>query len=71
MRLYHYMDGRGDLIEVDEVMIPGIGLGLVLNTTHCGPCIPLEEVPRLIAALNRGLHITNMKERHGNADQAG
>lgn len=71
-RLYQYMDGRGDLFEVEEVMIPGVGLGLSLHTTHSGPCIPMEEVPRLINALTRGLYVNATKERqHGDECSAG
>lgn len=70
--LYTYMDGTGHLVEVEEVLIPGVGLGMSIHTTNRGPCLPLEEVPRLIGALMEGLHIVRPKERqHGTADQAG
>jgi len=61
--LYSYVDGYGDLIEVNEVLIPGVGLGIAVHTTHRGPCLPLEEVPRLLRALSEGLHIAPSKER--------
>ncbi|WP_327719909.1 hypothetical protein OG381_34540 [Streptomyces sp. NBC_00490] len=70
-KLYKYMDGRGDLFEVEEVMIPGVGLGLSLRTTHSGPCIPMEEIPRLINALKEGLHVTTgTKERQHGKDHS-
>lgn len=70
--LYSYMDGTGNLVKVDEVLIPGVGLGIAVHTTHHKPCLPLEEVPRLINALKEGLHIVPAKERqHGNSTEVG
>lgn len=69
--LFSYMDGSGHLIEVEEVLIPGVGLGISVHTTHRGPCLPLEEVPRLIGALTAGLHISPVRERqHGDNEPA-
>lgn len=70
MALYRFMDGHGDLIEIDESLIPGIGLGITVRTTHHGPSLPLEEVPRLISALVKALHVFPVQERqHGDNDQ--
>lgn len=69
--LYSYMDGSGNLVEVDEVLIPGVGLGIAVHTTHKRPCLPLEEIPRLINALREGLHMFPAKERqHGDSNTA-
>jgi hypothetical protein len=67
--LYSFMDHFGNLLEVEEILIPGVGLGLIIHTTHRGPCIPLEEVPRLTQALMQGLHMSPTQERHsGNSN---
>lgn len=66
--IYSYMDAFGNLMEVEEVLIPGVGLGVAFHTTHRGPCIPLEELPRFAAALTRGLHMFPTQERRNGAD---
>lgn len=66
--LYSYMDSSGHLIEVEEVMIPGVGLGVAFHTTHREPYLPLEEVLRLANALIRGLHIAPAEERRNGAN---
>ena len=69
--LYSYMDGSGGLVEVDEVLIPGVGLGIAVHTTHHEPRLPLEEIPRLINALREGLNMFPAKERqHGDDHRA-
>lgn len=70
--LYQYMDADGRCLEVLEEMIPGVGLGLRVHTTNRGLCIPLEEVPRLMLALDTGLHVFPTQERqHGNTSGSG
>lgn len=70
--LYQYMDADGCCLEILEVMIPGVGLGLRVHTTNRGPSIPMEEIPRLMLALDTGLHVFPTQERqHGNTDRSG
>lgn len=61
--LYSFMDHFGNLLEVEEILIPGVGLGVTVQSTHRGPCLPLEEVPRLTNALMKGLRMYPMQER--------
>lgn len=67
-KIYSYLDAYGNLLEVEEVMIPGVGLGVIVHTTHRGPCLPLEEVPRFTNALIAGLNLSPTKERQPNGD---